>query len=98
MSRALGYDKPVDQDDIYNDHDSDIDLQLDELDPQTSTSRPSNQRQFSISRLSSDFGSRIPLRNLRFGGRRRPQQDDARELEEAIEEDEGFRKRQSAAS
>ncbi|KAI4724847.1 phospholipid-translocating P-type ATPase-like protein [Aureobasidium sp. EXF-10728] len=46
---------------LIPDADSDLDLDLDELDPQTATSnRPSN----------GDSANNIPLKNLRFGGRR----------------------------
>ncbi|KAK3719689.1 putative aminophospholipid-translocase [Vermiconidia calcicola] len=81
-------------DDDHQDHDSDLDLDLNELDPQ-STPRPSSRRQTSY-----DFGGRIPLRNLRFGGRRRPRDEDAEDLEALVgeDEDEAARKRESAAS
>lgn len=55
----------------------DLTLDLDELDPQSTPRPPSSRRQASSSsRLSYDFDRRIPLRNLRFGGRRRPQNED----------------------
>lgn len=55
----------------------DLTLDLDELDPQSTPRPPSSRRQPSYSsRPSYDFGRRIPLRNLRFGGRRRPQNED----------------------
>ena len=69
---------------------SDSDLELDELDPQTS-SAPSRdalpRRQPSSSSLQ-DFAARIPLRNLRFGGRRRPRDEDAEDLEALVGEEE----------
>lgn len=93
-------DYPVRGEDGVDDRDSDIDLDLNELDPQTSsTPRPSpGRRQNSLSRLSFDFGRRIPLRNLRFGVRRRPIEEDGEELDTLDEDEESRRqKRQSAA-
>ncbi|KAK3056062.1 putative aminophospholipid-translocase [Extremus antarcticus] len=71
----------------HSDNDSDLDLDLDELDPQTTSrplSRPQPQRTASY-----DFAQRIPLRNLRFGGRRRPrpEDEDASDLEALVGED-----------
>ena len=77
----------------HDDHDSDVDFDLDELDPQTSsTSRPL-RRQNSSSRI--DFGGRIPLRNLRFGGRRRARDEDAEDLEALVGNADEDRKRES---
>jgi phospholipid-translocating ATPase len=86
-------------DGAYND-DDDLDLDLNELDPATSAApRPKGKRQPSFGRLSYDFGGRIPLRNLRFGGRRRPREaEDAEDLQALVGEDEGTRQRNSAAS
>ncbi|KAK5172518.1 putative aminophospholipid-translocase [Saxophila tyrrhenica] len=83
----------------HNDHDSDLELDLDELDPQTTPRPPSSQRQRRQS--SYDFSQRIPLRNLRFGGRRRPrpEDEDAEDLEALVgddDHDEAERKRESA--
>ena len=83
----------------HDDHDSDSDLDLNEPDPQptsSSTSRPTSRRHPSSSRISYDFGGRIPLRNLRFGGRRRPRDEDADDLDALVGDDEG--KRESGAS
>lgn len=104
MTTRSGYDIPgePDDNDRYDDHDSDIDLDLNELDSQQSPSpaRPAlGKRQSSLSRLSFDFARRIPLRNLRFAGRRQPQrEDEGEELDELVESNEVKRKRQSTAS
>ena len=97
MTTPTGYRRPSEQDDDH-DHDDDLDLDLNELDPQTNHSP---RRQPSSNRLSHDFGARIPLRNLRFGGRRRPPRDeDAEDLEVLVGggEEDGVRKRGSAVS
>ncbi|OQN99593.1 hypothetical protein B0A48_14735 [Cryoendolithus antarcticus] len=52
----------------YNDPDSDLDFDLEELDPVSSSQSPPPRRQ---ARSSTDYSGRIPLRNLRYGGRRR---------------------------
>lgn len=96
-----GYHKPHDQDGHYDDEDrdSDLDLDLNELDPQPPTDRPkAGSRQPSSGRISYDFGARIPLRNLRFGGRRRPRNEDAEDLEALVGEDEERSKPLSAGS
>jgi phospholipid-translocating ATPase len=81
------------------DNDSDLDLDLNELDPQSTPRPPSTRRQASGSRISYDFGRRIPLRNLRFGGRRRPRDEDADDLEALVGDDaDDARKRESATS
>ena len=102
MTTLNGYHKPHAQDDPYDDdRDSDLDLDLNELDPQTTSSaRRAPSRQPSSGRISYDFGARIPLRNLRFGGRRRPREEDADDLQALVggDEDEENRKRESAAS
>ncbi|KXL42703.1 hypothetical protein M433DRAFT_149960 [Acidomyces richmondensis BFW] len=68
----------------YNDNndedEDDIDLDPTELDPVASSTR----RSPSVSNISYDFGRRIPLRNLRFGGRRRPRDDSDAEDREAL--------------
>nr|POE93043.1 putative phospholipid-transporting atpase neo1 [Quercus suber] len=74
--------------------DLDDDLDLNELDPHT-TSNPSPQarRQQTSSRYGYRPSGRIPLRNLRFGGRRRPRDEDADDLailaRSDVEDDEG---------
>ncbi|USW52988.1 Putative P-type ATPase, HAD superfamily, P-type ATPase, transmembrane domain superfamily [Septoria linicola] len=102
MTTPNGYHKPHNQDGAYDDddRDSDLDLDLHELDPQpASTERPKpGSRQPSSGRMSYDFGARIPLRNLRFGGRRRPRNEDAEDLEALVGEDEASTKHLSAGS
>ncbi|KAF2165039.1 hypothetical protein M409DRAFT_67350 [Zasmidium cellare ATCC 36951] len=104
MTTPNGYHKPHAQDDPYADddeRDSDLDLDLNELDPQTTSSaRKAPSRQPSSGRISYDFGARIPLRNLRLGGRRRPRDEDAEDLQALVggDEEEERRKRVSAAS
>nr|POE53386.1 putative phospholipid-transporting atpase neo1 [Quercus suber] len=63
------------------DFDLDDDLDLNELDPRT-TSKPGPQarRQSLTNRHEYGVGGRIPLRNLRFGGRRRPPHEDGEDL------------------
>ena len=75
-----------------SDHESD--LELDELDPQTTSRAPLPGRQPSTSSLH-DFAARIPLRNLRFGARRRPRDEDAEDLQ-ALVGDEDAAKGQDA--
>lgn len=97
MSRPTGYRQPSDQDDFHeDDRASDIDIDLDELDPHTSSvTRSSATRPASFaSRLSHDFGNRIPLRNLRFGGRRRPPHAQDADLEALVDEESSFASRQ----
>lgn len=62
--------------------DLDLDLDLNELDP-LDTTAPATP-----SGISYDFGALIPLRNLRFGGRRRPRDEDAEALEALVGGDE----------
>ncbi|EGP84149.1 putative aminophospholipid-translocating P4-type ATPase [Zymoseptoria tritici IPO323] len=100
MTTQHGYHQPADQHDASDDeNDSDLDLELNELDPQPVA--PS-RRQPSSGRISYDFDSRIPLRNLRFGGRRRPREEDDEDLQALVggdeNEDDQARKRMSAAS
>ncbi|KAF1827461.1 putative aminophospholipid-translocating P4-type ATPase [Dissoconium aciculare CBS 342.82] len=64
-----GYDKTYE-----DDHDSDLDL--DELDPQTTLTTATNIRN------PVDFGRRIPLQNLRFAGRRTNRYDDETDAEQ----------------
>lgn len=82
----------------HSDNDSDLDLDLDELDPQSTPRPPTSQQPQRTA--SYDFGQRIPLRNLRFGGRRRPrpEDEDASDLEALVgdDDDEAQRKRESA--
>ena len=85
--------------DDEDEHDSDLDLDLNELDPQTtSIRRPQSRRQASSPRSSYDFGGRIPLRNLRFGGRRRPHDEDTDDLAALVDGEDDARKRELATS
>ncbi|EMC96322.1 hypothetical protein BAUCODRAFT_33659 [Baudoinia panamericana UAMH 10762] len=87
MSTARdGYRAPRPED-PYADND-DLDLDQDELDPRPVIS----SRKTSASRISLDFGGRIPLRNLRFGGRRRPKDEDAEDREALVGGDENARR------
>ena len=70
---------------------SDSDLELNELDPQTSSRPALPRRQPSNSSLQ-DF-ARIPLRNLRFGRRRQPREEDAEDLEALVGDGDDTRKR-----
>lgn len=85
MTSPSGY-QPTGRLNAYQDdeHDSDLDLDLNELDPQTSTTTRTPTRQPSAGRISHDFGARIPLRNLRFGGRRRPREEDDEDLQALV--------------
>lgn len=89
MSKPLGYRQPsANSSDDDPDSENDLDLDLNELDPPASTAlRTTPLRQRSSSRLSHEFGARIPLRNLRFGGRRRPKDEDAEDLEALVREE-----------
>lgn len=107
-----GYHQPHDQHGAYDDDDGDresdldLDLDLNELDPQPRPSTDGTKtgtRQPSTVRSSYDFGARIPLRNLRFGGRRRARrnEEDAEDLEALVgddDDDEPQSKPPSAAS
>ncbi|KAH9845566.1 putative phospholipid-transporting ATPase IIB [Teratosphaeria destructans] len=88
MSAPEGYHQPHGES-SYND-DDDLDLNLDELDPVPTANNPhpKTHRHASSTRISYDFGGRIPLRNLRFGGRRRPRDEDAEDLEALVGSDE----------
>ena len=85
MTDTYGYHNPAGSDDgNEEDRDSDLDLDLNELDPQTAPgSRTYSQRQGSVSH-GQDFGSRIPLRKLRFGGRRQRHDEDAEDLQALV--------------
>ena len=105
MSTPTGSRKPASPPEPYDeppdsDLDLDLDLDLNELDPHsTPVPRSSGRRPASSSRLSYDFGGRIPLRNLRFGGRRRPREEDAEDTQPLVtEQDEGAGKRESGTS
>ncbi|KAK3115560.1 putative aminophospholipid-translocase [Teratosphaeriaceae sp. CCFEE 6253] len=76
MNPTNGYRKPAP--DAYAD-DDDLDLDLDELDPATSSAPRSARRQ-------RDYG--VPLRPLRYGGRRRAREDDGDDLEALVDGDE----------
>ncbi|CAK4032627.1 phospholipid-translocating P-type ATPase [Lecanosticta acicola] len=100
MTSPTGYHKPLSHNDGYkdDDRDSDLDLDLNELDPQTTSFSRTPTRQPSSGRISHDFGARIPLRNLRFGGRRRPREEDEEDLQALVggdEDEERGRKRMS---
>lgn len=87
------------RDDGGRDVDLDEDLDLNELDPQTTSSPRTQARpQRSPRTPSHDFGRRIPLRNLRFGGRRKPKDIDVEDLEALVDDDEPRTDRHSAAS
>ncbi|OQO16528.1 hypothetical protein B0A51_18660 [Rachicladosporium sp. CCFEE 5018] len=77
----------------YNDPDSDLDLDLEELDPVSSAHSPPPHRQ---ARSSTDYSGRIPLRNLRYGGRRRQRvvEDD---LEPLVADEDALGKREEHA-
>ncbi|KAK6436738.1 putative aminophospholipid-translocase, partial [Oleoguttula sp. CCFEE 5521] len=77
----------------YNDPDSDLDLDLEELDPVSSSHSPPPRRQ---ARSSTDYSGRIPLRNLRHGGRRRQRvvEDD---LEPLVADEDALGKREEHA-
>ncbi|KAK0934017.1 putative aminophospholipid-translocase [Friedmanniomyces endolithicus] len=72
MNTANGYHKPP-APDPYADDDDDDELDLDELDPVTTSRRAP---------VSHDYG--LPLRPLRYGGRRRPREADTEDLEALI--------------
>lgn len=84
-----GHAKPAAPDDPYDDNDSDLDLDLNELDPATSSAQSGAGRQ------SYDYGGQIPLRNLRFGGRRRPREEDDEDMEALIDSEDTARKHES---
>lgn len=101
MTSQHGYHQPASQEDPFDDdHESDLDLDLNELDPQPTSNPNSSAKRHTPRKASSDFGARIPLRNLRFGGRRRRRDDDDEDLQALVggEDDEEARKRISAAS
>lgn len=76
MSLSHEYHQPDAPDSPTDDTDSDLDLDLHELDPATGTqSRPSPAVRGSLEHARNslhDLGNRIPLRNLRVGRRRPP--------------------------
>jgi phospholipid-translocating ATPase len=100
-SNSPAYHEPTEQY-LDDDRQSDLDLDLDELDPQSTSSsfraRTTPSHQLSSGGIGYDFGARIPLRNLR----RRPPVDedkDADDLEALVgDDDEDRSKRASAAS
>ncbi|GIZ36746.1 hypothetical protein CKM354_000021300 [Cercospora kikuchii] len=100
MTTPNGYHEPHEQDGLHDDdRDSDLDLDLNELDPHPATDRtPSHSRQPSSGRISHDFAARIPLRNLRFGGRRRPRNEDTEDLEALVGDHEDGPKPSTASS
>ncbi|KAK1066088.1 putative aminophospholipid-translocase [Friedmanniomyces endolithicus] len=72
MNTANGYHKPPAPDPYADDDDDELDL--DELDPVTTSRRAP---------VSHDYG--LPLRPLRYGGRRRPREADTEDLEALID-------------
>ncbi|KAL1583062.1 hypothetical protein WHR41_08443 [Cladosporium halotolerans] len=94
MNPPNGHAKPAAPDDPYDDNDSDLDLDLNELNPATSVAPKSTRGQPAAARRSYDYGGQIPLRNLRFGGRRRPREEDE-DMEALIDSEDGARKRES---
>lgn len=80
-------------DDPYDDNDSDLDLDLNELDPVPSAAAPLSRGQPSAGRQSYDYGGQIPMRNLRFGGRRRPREEDE-DMEALLDDDHVTQKRE----
>ncbi|WPH01097.1 Hypothetical protein R9X50_00393200 [Acrodontium crateriforme] len=99
MTTPYEYHNPTGPDDHYDDPlDLDEDLDLNELDPQTSAAPGRERRKASTGSLGYDFGGRIPLRNLRFGGRRRPRDEDAEDLEALVGDDGDHAKRESGLS
>ncbi|KAH7411954.1 phospholipid-translocating P-type ATPase-like protein [Phaeosphaeria sp. MPI-PUGE-AT-0046c] len=86
------------------DEDSDLELDLEELDPLASHSRsaasPPNRQSKEHKRPYHELGARIPLRNLRVGrlrANRRKQEPEEEDLRGLLDEDEG-RNRDSAGS
>jgi phospholipid-translocating ATPase len=76
MNPPNGHARSATPDDPYGDNDSDLDLDLNELDLAPSAAPILSRGQSSAGRQSYDYGSQIPMRNLRFGGRRRPREED----------------------
>jgi len=70
MSRNHGYQAPEEGTFHGDDHDSDLNLDLEELDPQTTTLNDEPGTPESRKKGGSKDKGNIPLRNLRFGGRR----------------------------
>lgn len=91
MNPPNGHAKSATPDDPYDDNDSDLDLDLDELDPTTSAAPGLSRGQSSAGRQSYDYGGQIPLRNLRFGGRRRPREEDE-DMEALLDRGDDMRK------
>lgn len=82
MSAPSGYHKPhesVDHDDPMYEDDHDSDLELDELDPQANVTQHDH--------VPYDRTRRIPMRSLRYGGRRAPRygDEDAEQLQGLVE-------------
>jgi phospholipid-translocating ATPase len=93
MNPPNGLAKPAAPDDPYDDNDSDLDLDLNELDPATSAAPILSRGQSSAGRQSYDYGGQIPMRNLRFGGRRRPREEDE-DMEALLDGDDAMPKRE----
>ena len=88
MNPPNGLAKPATPDDPYDDNDSDLDLDLNELDPVPSAAPILSRGQSSAARQSYDYGGQIPMRNLRFGGRRRPREEDE-DMEALLDDTDG---------
>jgi phospholipid-translocating ATPase len=84
-----------------DDNDSDLDLDLEELDPLAASSKsvasPPRRVSKEQRRPYHDLGARIPLRNLR-AGRRRKQETDEEDLRGLIEDDDGTNRGDSRGS
>ena len=96
MNPPNGLAKPATPDDPYddNDNDSDLDLDLNELDPVPSAAPTLSRGQSSAARQSYDYGGQIPMRNLRFGGRRRPREEEE-DMEALLDDTDGTTKRET---
>jgi phospholipid-translocating ATPase len=94
MNPPNGLAKPATPDDPYDDNDSDLDLDLNELDPVPSAAPILSRGQSSAARQSYDYGGQIPMRNLRFGGRRRPREEDE-DMEALLDDTDGTTKRET---
>jgi phospholipid-translocating ATPase len=95
MNPSNGHSNTAAPHDPYddNDNDSDLDLDLNELDPATSAAPALSRGQSSAGRQSHDYGAQIPLRTLRFGGRRRPRAEDE-DMEALLDTEDTTRKRE----
>ncbi|KAF1810239.1 phospholipid-translocating P-type ATPase-like protein [Eremomyces bilateralis CBS 781.70] len=102
MSISHQYHQP-NAPDSDDDHDSDLELDLHELDPVSSSAVASSSGRSRDGRgIAQQLGSHIPLRNLRYsrlrGNRRNTSSHDHDDLNGLLDDDEDARKRYSAAS